>query len=215
MELRVSQVAFGLEHGVLGATPYRMGVWTQGCSLPKCPGCVSTHTWSADGGRSIPVASLLGLARAQRVPPSGLTVSGGEPTDQAVAVAALTVGFRGAFPDAELVLYTGLRWRVFAASFPELAVQFDVVVAGPYVQTREATPLAGSRNQEVRLLTPRAERLYAGWASWPRHALQVGQCQGGSLVTVGIPDTTRMARAARQVGAVGVTWDQDEARRRP
>jgi anaerobic ribonucleoside-triphosphate reductase activating protein len=215
MELRVSQVAFGLERGVLGATPRRMGVWTQGCSLPKCPGCVSTHTWSADGGRSIPIASLLGLARAQRMPPSGLTVSGGEPTDQAVAVAALAEGFRAGFPDAELVLYTGLRWRVFAARFRELAARFDTVVAGPYVRTREATPLAGSNNQEVRLLSPRAERLYAGWASWPLHALQVGQCQGDRLVTVGIPNTTRMKQAVRQVGVVGVTWDQDEQRRRP
>jgi len=215
MDLRVNQVAFGLGAGVLGASPNRMGVWTQGCSLPKCRGCVSTHTWSADGGRSLPVAALRRLAKAQTLPPAGLTVSGGEPTDQAGAVAILAAGFRSDFPDAELVLYTGLRWRELVTRFPFLAVRFDVVVAGPYVRTREATPLAGSNNQEVRLLTPRAERLYADWPSWPRHTLQVGQCQGDRLVTVGIPDTARMAQAARQVGAVGVTWNQDDQRRRP
>lgn len=210
MWLRVSQVAFGLGPGVLGATGHRMGVWTQGCSLPKCPGCVSTHTWPADGGRSLPVAALLRLARAQTCPPTGLTVSGGEPTDQAGAVTVLAAGFRAAFPEAELVLYTGLRWRALMDRFPDLAVRFDCVVAGPYVRTREATALAGSGNQEVRLLTPRAERLYAGWSSWPRHRVQVGQCQGEALVTVGIPDTPRMTVAARQVGAVGVTWDQNQ-----
>jgi len=211
MPLRVAQVAFGLERGVLGASGNRMAVWTQGCSLPKCPGCSSRHTWSAQGGRRLPVAMLLRLAEAQPTPPSGLTVSGGEPTDQAAGVAALADGFRAAFPGAEILLYTGLRWRALAARFPELVARFDVVVAGPYVRTREVTPLAGSSNQEVRLLTPLAERLYAGWPSWPCHALQVAQTGGDRLVTVGIPNTPGLSRAARQVGALAVTWDSGHA----
>lgn len=215
MDLRVSQIAFGLGPGVLGATRDRMGIWTQGCSLPKCPGCVSTHTWPADGGRVMPVAALLRLAQARTPRPTGLTVSGGEPTDQAEAVTVLAAGFRRACPEAELVLYTGLRWDDLWSRFSDLAIGFDVVVAGPYVRTREATPLAGSSNQEVRLLTPLAERLYADWPSWPRHVLQVGQGQGESLVTVGIPHTPRLTEAARQSGAIAVTWDQHNHRRKP
>ncbi len=207
MRLRLNQVVFGLGRGVLGASPNRMGVWTQGCSLPKCPGCSSTHTWAVEGGRTIPVESLVQLARVQALPPSGLTLSGGEPTDQAEGVMALVQAFRVAFPGAEVVLYSGWRWPVLASRFPELVALLDVVVAGPYVCTREATPLAGSSNQEVRLLTPLAERLYQDWPSWPRHRVQVGHGSPDELVTVGIPHIPRMAQAARQVGAVSVTWD--------
>jgi hypothetical protein len=213
MLLKLSQVVFGLGRGVLGSRENRMGVWTQGCSLPKCPGCVSTHTWSTSGGRMVPIDYLLHLACSQVAPPSGLTVSGGEPTDQAEGVAVFAHGFRLVFPDAELVLYSGLRWPALAARFPELLAHFDVVVAGPYVRTRETTPLAGSSNQEVRLLTPLAKRLYEGWQSWPRHAVQVGQAKADQLVTVGIPNTAGLTRAARQVGAAEVTWDLTDERR--
>lgn len=207
MWLRLNQVVFGLGPGVLGASGNRMGVWTQGCSLPKCPGCTSTHTWPPEGGKVVSVEALLRLVRVQIRAPSGLTVSGGEPTDQAEAVTAFIAGFRAAFPDTEIVLYTGLRWPVLAKRFPALVTPLDVAVSGPYVRTREATPLAGSGNQEVKLLTPLAERLYRGWRDWPRHALQIGRGRADEIVTVGIPDTPRLARAARQVDAIGVSWD--------
>lgn len=208
MMLTVNQVVLGLSHGVLGASGNRMGVWTQGCSLNKCPGCSSTHAWSPDGGKAVGIESLLRLARAQARRPSGLTVSGGEPTDQAPGVTALIEGFRDLFPEAEVVLYTGLRWPVLVERFPALVGLLDVAVAGPYVRSLQAMPLAGSANQEVKLLTPLSKRLYRGWQDWPRHTLQVGHARTGDLVTVGIPHTPRMARAARQVGASDVTWDQ-------
>ncbi|EGV32674.1 Radical SAM domain protein [Thiorhodococcus drewsii AZ1] len=210
MQLRVHQVAFGLGSGVLGASPRRMGVWTQGCSLRKCPGCASRQTWSSEGGKALSVESLLRMARAQGRPPSGLTVSGGEPTDQAAGVTALVAGFRAAFPGSEVVLYTGLQWRPLVAGFPMLVALLDVAVVGPYARTREATPLAGSTNQEVRLLTPLAQRLYQGWRDWPQHRVQVGQVDSQRLVTVGIPHTPDMALTARRLGAVATSWDDTE-----
>ncbi len=207
MFLSLSQVVFGLGPGVLGASTNRMGVWTQGCSLRKCPGCSSTHTWSGDGGKAVSVESVLRLARSQAVPPSGLTISGGEPSDQAEAVTSLVTRFRATFPGAEIVLYTGLQWPVLAERFPALTALLDVAVTGPFVRTREPTPLTGSSNQEVHLLTPVAERLYHDWQDWSLHALQVGRSKPDQLVTVGIPHTPRMARAAQQVGALDVTWD--------
>ena len=114
MLLRLNQVVFGLGRGVLGASSNRMGVWTQGCSLRKCPGCSSTHTWSPDGGKTVNVESLLSFARSQALAPSGLTVSGGEPTDQAEGITALIARFRETFPGTEAVLYTALHWPVLA-----------------------------------------------------------------------------------------------------
>lgn len=208
MLLRLNQVVFGLGRGVLGASTNRMGIWTQGCSLTKCPGCSSTHTWSPDGGKTVSVESLLRLARSQALSPSGLTVSGGEPTDQAEGITVLIAGFRETFPGTEIVLYTALHWPVLVGRFPALVARLDVAVTGPFVRTREATPLTGSSNQVVHLLTPLAEQLYYDWQDWSRHAMQVGYAKAEQLVTVGIPHTPRMARAALQVGAIDVTWDR-------
>lgn len=205
--LRINQIAFGLQAGVLGATSNRMGVWTQGCSLPKCPGCTSVHTWSPDAGKDLSIETVLQMARARRPVPSGLTLSGGEPTDQAEGVAALIRGFRALFVDAEVVLYTGLRWPVLERRHPTLVSLLDLAITGPFVGRLEATPLTGSGNQEVRLLTPLADRLYRDWQEWPMHLLQVGGTAVDQVVTVGIPNTRRMAKAAHEVSAVGVSWN--------
>jgi anaerobic ribonucleoside-triphosphate reductase activating protein len=192
----VQQVALGLAAGVLGASAGRMGVWVQGCSLPHCPGCTSAHTHDAADARArrLAVADLLRLAHQHQ--PTGLTVSGGEPTDQAASVLALLQGFKQRWPEREVVLYTGLRWAVFARRFAALAEVADVVVAGPYVRHLPATPLAGSANQEVKLLTPLAERLFADHARWPLHRLQVASHQAQharvDVVTVGIPHSPRL-----------------------
>jgi len=212
--LRLHQVVFGLGQGVLGASDNRMGLWTQGCSLPKCRGCTSMHTWSPTGGRLVAIASLLKLVGTQACPPQGLTVSGGEPTDQAAGLTAFIAGFRQRLPGAEVVLYTGLPWIRLTQRFPDLVALLDVAVAGPYVRTRAATALAGSSNQKVVLLTPLARRLYEGWQDWPRHRLQVGVVGGNQLLTLGIPDTSGMALAARQVDAVAVSWDKGAGEKR-
>lgn len=206
MRLTLHQVVFGLGPGVLGATGNRMGVWTQGCSLPKCPGCCSAHTWRPEEGRSIRVEALLKAARAQVRTPTGLTVSGGEPTDQAEPLTGLIRGFRRFFPGTEVILYSGLRWPVLQARHQALIALLDVVISGPYVRTLRATPLSGSSNQEVRLLTPLARKLYKNWRNWPMHSTQVVSANETRVVTVGIPDTTRMSRAAEKAGVIGVSW---------
>jgi len=208
MKLQVNQIAFGLGPGVLGATANRMGVWTQGCSLIKCPGCASRHSWPGNGGKVMSIEALIRLARQQPTRPSGLTVSGGEPTDQPASVMALIDGFQRTFPEGEVVLYTGLPWRTLTARHPLLVALLDVAVTGPYVRALEPTPMAGSSNQEVHLLTPLAERLYRDWRNWPIHALQVGRGAGDQVVTVGIPDIPRMEMAAQQAGGTEASWNK-------
>lgn len=206
--LMINQVVFGLGRFVLGASAGRMGVWTQGCSLRKCPGCTSMHTWSPQEGRLVDGARLVRLAQAQDRRPTGLTVSGGEPTDQAAGVIALIEAFRSAFPGTEVVLYSGLRWSALAARHPALVHLLDVAVTGPYARTAAANPLAGSANQDVKLLTPLAGDLYRDWERWPSHTLQVGAGTNSRVITVGIPDTRRMERAAKSTGARNVSWDR-------
>lgn len=184
--LRVNTAHYGLKAGVLGATNDRALLVTQGCSHVKCPGCTSPRTWSADGGELTTVDAL--LAWMKRLPRlAGLTITGGEPTDQSAALVVLLEAFRKAFPAAEVVLYSALTWKKLGKYHAELVDLCDVVIAGPFVRGLPPTPLAGSSNQTVHLLTPRAEHLYAGWQDWPLHQMQIKQKRPGELLLVGIP----------------------------
>jgi anaerobic ribonucleoside-triphosphate reductase activating protein len=200
-QLWLSQVAYGMDARTLSASANAMGVWPFGCSLNKCPGCTSPHTWSEEGAREarhVHVNTLLELARQRDV--GALVVSGGEPSDQADAVLALATGFKTTFPDREAVLYSGLRYSRLQRDFPDLVKAFDVVVAGPFVQHLAANqPLLGSSNQALVLQTGLAQRLYADWQHWSAPRLQVASRvvdeQRIELVTVGIPRSAKTAAA--------------------
>lgn len=66
----------------------RFALWLQGCSL-RCPGCCNPELFERGAGRSLPashVAAMIGdAAREQGL--EGVTVIGGEPLDQADALA--------------------------------------------------------------------------------------------------------------------------------
>jgi anaerobic ribonucleoside-triphosphate reductase activating protein len=196
--LRLNNLTYPLSPGINGAMGNGVQATLQGCSHPKCPGCTSPHTHDPLGGRMVSVAQLLNWMKS--LPQVGrLTVSGGEPTDQADGLRHLLQGFRAAFPNAEVVLYSALLWHRLQASHAALIALCDVVVAGPYVHHLPPTPLAGSNNQKVMLLTPLAKRIYAEWQDWPMHRVQVGSTPNASKVLmVGIPSRAMTAANARE-----------------
>lgn len=134
----------------------RAVVWVQGCSL-GCPGCFNPGSHAVDGGAATPVASLVEriVADADRL--DGVTVSGGEPMEQAEAVLELLEHIRRRTSLTTLV-FTGFTWAELRARglTDALTRTADLVVAGRYVDGRRvATGLLGSANQEVHELSGR------------------------------------------------------------
>ncbi len=132
----------------------RAVVWAQGCTL-ACPGCWNPDTW-AFTRRSLRdvdalVAEVLGDAEVE-----GLTLTGGEPFQQARGFAALAAGVRAA--GRSVLVFTG--YELDELTLPDqrsLLAQADVVVTGRYVETLRAPGLGwrGSSNQRVHFLTQR------------------------------------------------------------
>ncbi|MCA9796206.1 MAG: 4Fe-4S cluster-binding domain-containing protein, partial [Candidatus Eremiobacteraeota bacterium] len=83
MELRIADIVWSSRAN--GPGP-RAVVWVQGCSL-GCAGCFNPHTHDFQAGRWLPVPDLVEQLRG--LPVQGLTISGGEPLQQARAVGAL------------------------------------------------------------------------------------------------------------------------------
>lgn len=128
----------------------RFVVWVQGCTL-GCPGCFNPGT-HALGGREIAIDELA----AQMAGADGLTVSGGEPLQQAEAVAALLDAARRA--GMSTLVFSGYTLDEIRAlpGGPEVLARLDVLIDGRYVAgERLATGLRGSANQRIQLLTSR------------------------------------------------------------
>ncbi len=152
--LRVGQLAPRCK--VLG--PGRRAViWFQGCAR-RCPGCIAPEFWPREGGREASPAQLarwvLGLS-----PLDGLTLTGGEPLDQAEGLVELLTAVRHERPDLSVICFTGHDLDAIEEWSPERRAVLDlidVVIDGPYLESEAADlPFRGSRNQRVLRLTNR------------------------------------------------------------
>jgi anaerobic ribonucleoside-triphosphate reductase activating protein len=132
----------------------RFVVWMQGCTL-GCPGCFNPTTHDAAGGREVTVEEIA-KQLAATTGLEGLSLSGGEPLQQAQAAVALldaaralglsTLAFSGYTIDEIRALPHG----------PDVLARLDVLIDGRYVSTqRLATGLRGSANQRIQRLTDR------------------------------------------------------------
>lgn len=143
----------------------RYVIWLQGCTL-GCAGCFNPTTHPHAGGQVRPVAELLAElaaavrasaeAGAQKPPISGLTLSGGEPLQQAEAAAALLAGAR-ALGLSTLVFSGYTREEIEQLPHgPAALASIDVLVDGRYRSTeRLGAGLRGSANQRILLLSDR------------------------------------------------------------
>jgi anaerobic ribonucleoside-triphosphate reductase activating protein len=210
----------------------RLGIWVQGCQL-ACPGCMSRDTWDAVGGSRESIDGLAGLwrkARAQGA--TGLTVSGGEPAEQAAEVAELVHRIRRA--DAALIqdgrpqnaragaqrpapldvlVFSGLDEEQFRAACPALPECADAAMLGRFDITQPTDLIwRGSGNQRLVTFTALGAERYAPYlqAATASPAIQF-VVDADRIETIGIPrigDLPALERRLREHGvkAGGVSW---------
>lgn len=130
----------------------RVGIWLQGCSI-RCPGCISADTW-ASGHHVTTIADVMDGLREWLPLADGITVSGGEPFDQAPALLALLTAIRGAFA-GDIFVYSGYPFERLQDELSVATGLIDALMTDPFVAgMRQTLPLRGSDNQRLHLLTP-------------------------------------------------------------
>jgi anaerobic ribonucleoside-triphosphate reductase activating protein len=134
----------------------RAVIWVQGCSL-GCPGCFNPETHDTDRGQWVAVSDLFERIHLLGDNIEGVTLSGGEPLQQAPAVSALLSLIRR-HTSLSTLLFTGFRWEEILRlpHSRDLLASLDVVLAGRYdARQRVAHGLRGSANKTVHFLTSR------------------------------------------------------------
>ncbi|WP_435125618.1 4Fe-4S single cluster domain-containing protein [Micromonospora tulbaghiae] len=141
----------------------RTAIWVQGCTI-RCAGCFNPHMWTFRGGEQVPPDDL--AARILASGTEGLTLLGGEPFDQAAALARVASAVRQVGRSVMAFTgYTSLQLQKAAeAGRDDVAALLgatDLLVAGPFLRDRIDTvrPWVGSTNQEFILLSDRFPHL--------------------------------------------------------
>lgn len=130
----------------------RFAVFVQGCSH-GCPGCHNPDSQPCGGGTVRAIDDLVADIAANKLA-QGVTISGGEPFEQAAACAELARQCRAL--GLNVWTYSGYTYEQLAAGVPDPAArdllqQTDVLVDGPFVQVRHSFELKwrGSSNQRL------------------------------------------------------------------
>lgn len=141
----------------------RTAIWVQGCTI-RCAGCFNPHMWGFYGGEVFTPEAL--VARILDARTEGLTLLGGEPFDQAAALARVSAGVRSA--GRSVMTFTGYTIAQLQQAVDDgrddvaaLLAETDLLVAGPFLADQIDTerPWVGSTNQEFALLNERFPRL--------------------------------------------------------
>lgn len=167
--MRLHQI---VTHSRVNGPGLRAVIFFQGCSL-GCRHCFNPATHKHAGPELSIECVVRDIEAANRVTLlDGVTFSGGEPMEQARALAALVSTLKAALPQLSLGMYSGyterelITGRFFTheavpdeakkAWWPQIAGGLDFAVLGRYVAARPSTqPLRASRNQCLRLLSAR------------------------------------------------------------
>ncbi|WP_228255317.1 4Fe-4S single cluster domain-containing protein [Ornithinimicrobium avium] len=187
----------------------RVGLWVQGCTL-ACEGCASADTWNPQGGRGIRLPDLVErLASAYRSDSSlfGLTLTGGEPVQQAGAVAEVVRGLREQVDrEVDVLLFTGYPLGVARRLGRDLLTEVDALVAGRYdARAGYGGPLVGSANQRLVLQTDLARRRWGGAEPGPHLQVMLDRTD---LVLAGIPRPGDLERFREVLAGRGVEMER-------
>lgn len=132
----------------------RYALFLAGCSI-RCPGCCNPHLFVARERQQVPVQNL---AREILNTPNieGVSVLGGEPLDQAVALLSL---LQELSPHLSIMLYSGfylsdIRKMELGS---EILSHCDLLVDGPYIKEKHSHKrrFIGSENQTLHFLSER------------------------------------------------------------
>lgn len=169
----------------------RVALWTQGCTK-NCPGCISPELQPFSGQEieeSLLAQILIQTASAGGC--RGLTVSGGDPLEQAEGLLRLLVQVRPHFDD--ILVYTGytleaLRGGSCSDAARQCLNHIDVLIDGPYIHSRNhpGCVLRGSDNQVIHYLRPELAEVYRDYLLQGRKLETFSH--NGNMIITGIPD---------------------------
>jgi len=142
-----------INESIVDGPGIRLVVFAQGCSH-NCAGCHNPHTHSCDSGELMEIDAILNAVRNNPLL-DGITLSGGDPFEQAAACAVLAGEVKKL--GLNVITYTGYTYEqlldlsVQREGYEELLKNTDLLIDGPFVLKEKNLLLKfrGSENQRI------------------------------------------------------------------
>ena len=163
----------------------RVGIWLQGCSI-RCKGCMSPENQAFDTAYSMSVdeAAEQIFAYAYAYDCDGVTISGGEPFDQAEELLPLLQKIRQ-IPD--VLVYTGYTKEKVLGEYSSITKDIAALIDGEFKLGLPAEAVwKGSENQTLTVFRHEFAARYESWAAERKGKLQIIR-KGEETRLIGIP----------------------------
>ena len=167
----------------------RIGIWLCGCNR-ACPGCSNPELWSPRPEYEVSIENLCHLIDQvlSNHPVDGITITGGEPFQQAADLWELISRLSNQVPD--ILVYSGYRLQeLYDLNDPAVNSVLNniaTLVDGAYIQQlNDNSPLRGSSNQQVHILKDEYRDMYAHYLKTAENKIQ-NFTTGDGVVSVGI-----------------------------
>jgi anaerobic ribonucleoside-triphosphate reductase activating protein len=181
----------------------RIGLWVQGCSI-GCFGCIVPETWSATREHAVPIDALMHTLTPWLAECDGLTISGGEPCDQADAIALLIDRVRPRLA-GDILLYSGYPEAVVRRRHAELLDRVDAAIVEPFrAGLADDRAFIGSANQRCLTLTDLGRVRYEDLSVYRKRIDVAVDPDDGSIRLAGVPHRGDLAALARALTAAGL-----------
>lgn len=151
---------------------------------------MSAATWDPTAGGDYLLEELVGqissIVAAEGL--DGVSISGGEPTEQALAIEALLIGLQPLRrQDVDILLFSGLTTSRFRRSHAALLDLVDAAVIGPYQAASPGRPpLLASGNQELLACSHLGRTRYTDQVDQMPQRIQIAPDATGAVL-VGLP----------------------------
>lgn len=147
------KIAGLIKESIVDGPGIRMVVFAQGC-VHNCEGCHNPHTHSFEGGKEVTVGEIIDIAKKNPLL-DGITLSGGEPFEQAESFAGLAHEAKKA--GLNVFTYTGYTFEHLTEQlekkhgWKELLSRSDFIVDGRFDKQKKNMLLKfrGSENQRI------------------------------------------------------------------
>lgn len=181
----------------------RIGIWLQGCSI-RCAGCISADTWAV-GRRTTSVNEVIDGVRGWLGEADGVTISGGEPFDQAGSLMELLTGLRTGFV-GDIFVYSGYPIERLEAQLQAAVGLIDALITDPFIAgMKQSLPLRGSDNQRLHLLTALGHARFSEYTipSNNQPSFDVMFDEDGTVWFAGVPSQEAFRHISRSLEANG------------
>lgn len=147
------RIAGTVRESIVDGPGIRYVVFAQGCKH-NCPGCHNPNTHAFDGGNLVEIDTIINEINGNPLL-DGITLSGGEPFEQAEGLAELAQRVKQ--KGLHVITYTGYTYEEITEGFklrPEwerLIANTDILVDGPFDIHKKSMTLKfrGSENQRI------------------------------------------------------------------